>query len=332
MYKCNDYILFNLNCFRIAIGDGNDIIPNDFEVEGPYGNLLECIITSGKLLLDIYYCFKQRSLLGTQLDLLDEMVEVALYQLERLYSWKCWFREQYSVNDGGIKMHGLLHFVSIVRASGTLENTDTRIYEYNHKEYAKIPYKAGSKRTGSLPLELFERLEKKRLIGIVGERYSEVYGEATNGPAVSPKTPKRIPFKSYETQGQTVVTYKCSSYQSSSNRVCFDMFRNCLVPCADGKIEHLNPLLKLEILWHEVQQIGSANSFIRHFKNNDEGSVFFISILYLYNLNNHIAFHDNTVALHVFIIFYHDIIFVKQVFNNFLIIKTSLIICFKMNI
>ena len=89
------------------------------------------------------------------------MIETALYELERLYAYKCWFRGQYSLNDSGIKMHGLLHVVYDMCRTGSLENTNTRIYENKHIEVAKEPFKAGSKRTTRMSTEMFERLEKK---------------------------------------------------------------------------------------------------------------------------------------------------------------------------
>jgi hypothetical protein len=48
-----------------GIGDNDDICPSDFVVDGPLGNLQECIITSGKLLLEVYYWCRLRSITRT---------------------------------------------------------------------------------------------------------------------------------------------------------------------------------------------------------------------------------------------------------------------------
>jgi len=251
-----------------GVGDSDDIIPTDFIVGDTLGNLQECIVITGKLLLELYFWLKCRSLSLPQIHRLPDMVEVALYQLQRLYAYKCWFRSQYAVNDRGIKAHGLLHMVHEIVRTGSLENTNTRIYENKHITDTKDQYKAGSKRTMRMECELFERNERKRVLDVVIDRYHEVHG-AFMVPTLN--SVEKESFNVYKTKEPNVVTYKCSSLKSDSVKVLFDVQSQCLLYADD--ITNVNPIMNVNFMWHDLNQVPSAQSFLRHYKNNEEGKL-----------------------------------------------------------
>ena len=251
-----------------GIGDNDDICPSDFVVDGPLGNLQECIITSGKLLLEVYYWCRLRSITLTQIHRLPDVFESALYQLQRLYAYKCWFRGMYSLNDRGIKMHGVLHLVFEMCRTGSLENSNTRIYENKHIEVAKDPFRQGSKRTRFMAEELFERNEKKRLLRVLVSRFNEVNGPSHDVPIADEPDRQSTSWIIYTTPPPNVVTYKCSRYRTNSERVTYDETAKKLVYT---NLRNINPMLRVDVMWHEFEQHEGLQGFLKHFKRNDKG-------------------------------------------------------------
>ena len=245
-------------------------------MEGPLGNLLECIITSGKLILDLYYWLGLRSLSLSQINKLPNLVETTLFQFERLYAYKCWFRNSYSVNDRGIKAHGLIHMVYEIKRSGCLENTNTRIFENKHIVVAKDPFKAGSKRTTTVSSEMFERVERRRLISVLVDRFNELHKDDCVLPeAVTERDlVTNVHDIVYSTKEPNVVMYKCFSFKDSSERVLYDRRRNEIVPEEKEVFRNINPIMNVQHMWYELQQLSSVRRFMKHFMRNDEGSLY----------------------------------------------------------
>jgi hypothetical protein len=273
----------------LCIGDGDEIIPSDFIVDEPLGNLLECIITSGKLLLEVYYWCNMKSISLSQIRRLPEIFESALYQFQRLYAFKCWFRNQYSLNDRGIKMHGLLHLIHEMTRTGSLENTNTRIYENKHIEVAKEPFRVGSKRTRFMEEELFERNERKRLLHVLVNRFTELHGDSSNGEV---QVRKREPWIEYTTPEPNVVTYKCSTFSDNCEQIAYNVDERKLLY---GQVRHCNPMVPVEVMWHQLEQNDSLKRFIRHFKECDKGNITLV-MQYMYKT------FENMFAILIFMI------------------------------
>ena len=165
-------------------------------------------------------------------------------------------------------MHGLLHVVYDMCRTGSLENTNTRIYENKHIEVAKEPFKAGSKRTTKMSTEMFERLEKKRLLKILVSIFEEVEGEYVGREPVLEENDRLKPWILYQTPTPNDVTYKCSTYRSNSERVRYDAVGKKILV---DNLRNVNPLLNVHSMWHELEHLEGVQRFMHHFKNNHEG-------------------------------------------------------------
>ena len=237
---------------------------------------MECIITTRKLILDLYYWLSLRSLSLSQIEKLPNLVETSLYQSERLYAYKCWFRNSYSVNDRGIKAHGLLHMVYEIMRTGSLENTNTRIFENKHIVVTKEPFKAGSKRTSTVSSEMFERVERRRLISVLVDRFNELHENDVVEPEAV--TERNVVTNRqeivYTTREPNVVMYKCYSFKDSSERVLYDRLRNEIVHEENEVFRNINPIMNVKHMWYELQQLSSVKTFMKHFMRNAEGYLY----------------------------------------------------------
>ena len=228
------------------------------------------------MILDLYYWLSLRSLSLSQIEKLPNLVETTLYQFERLYAYKCWFRNSYSVNDRGIKAHGLLHMVYETMRTGCLENTNTRIFENKHIVVAKEPFKAGSKRTSTVSSEMFERVERRRLISVLVDRFNELHeNDVVEPEAVTERNVvTNLQEIVYTTKEPNVVMYKCYSFKDSSERVLYDRLRNEIVHEENEVFRNINPIMNVKHMWYELQQLSSVKTFMKHFMRNDEGYLY----------------------------------------------------------
>ena len=224
--------------------------------------------------MDLYYWLSLRSLSLSQIEKLPNLVETSLYQFERLYAYKCWFRNSYSVNDRGIKAHGLLHMVYETMRTGCLENTNTRIFENKHIVVAKEPFKAGSKRTSSVSSEMFERVERRRLISVLVDRFNELHEDDAVEPDKVTESVTNVQEIVYNTREPNLVMYKCYSFKDSSERVLYNMRLNEIVPEENEVFRNINPIMNVKHMWYELQQLSSVKTFMKHFMRNDEGYLY----------------------------------------------------------
>ena len=221
----------------------------------------------------MYYSLKQRKISLRQLHALMNEVEVACYQMERLYAYKCWFRGSYSVNDKVIKMHMTLHFIYEIIETGCTENTNVVIYENLHIVVAKEPFKCGSKRTRNMLKEIYERIEKRRLLNVICTRYKELQASSMrlDMNPVDVITTQREPFVVYRTKPPNVVTYKFSSERGNSERLYYNRTANKLQTFTDREPVHKSPVVPLSFMWYDLLRCESASTFLRRFKRGDKG-------------------------------------------------------------
>ena len=246
----------------------DEIIPSSFTIEDPLGNLNECIITSGKLLLDLNYNMKRKVFSVTEVKGMLEDVEVALYSLQRLYAYKLWFRNSSKLNIKVLKPHMTFHFVFEILKTGCLINTDALIYEHKHTDVKHL-YRMSSKRKQELVRELWMRMETNNRIDLAVKRYNQRFGPF--------RFPEREMTKneqlSYLTKGG--IHFSWSQYNSKRTQLLYDDVSRQLM-AIDNKhtYKFVNPLVQLNILWYEIQQIRGLAEFLRHFKNGSKGIKF----------------------------------------------------------
>ena len=263
------------------MGVDDDIIPSSFTIEKPLGNLNECIITSGKLLLDLYYNLKRKVFSITEVKVLSSDIEVALYSLERLYAFKLWFRNSSLLNKKVIKIHMTFHFLYEILKTGCLRNTDSLIYEHLHVD-VKHTFQMSSKRRHELVIEMWTRMQTQKLINLAVNRFNERFG---NYPYPSRDLIAKMNENKYITKGG--IQYSWSSYDSKRQQFKFDRVNRRLVPMDDEvkKLNFLNPLVELDVLWYEIQQIASLEEFNRRFMNGSPGYILINFDSILYNIN-----------------------------------------------
>ena len=78
----------------------------------------------------------------------------------------------------------------------------------------------------------------------------------------------------YSTKEPNVVMYKCFSFKDSSERVLYDTRRNEIVPEEKEVFRNINPIMNVQHMWYELQQLSSVRRFIKYFMRNDEGSLY----------------------------------------------------------
>ena len=230
----------------------------------------ECIITSGKLILDMYYSLKRKKISLPELHFLLDEVEVACYQMERLYAYKCWFRNSYNVNDRVIKMHMTLHFVYEIIETGSTENTNVLIYENLHIVVAKEPFKAGLKRIRFMLKELYERIERKRLLRIICARYRELRSTSVRLDMTNSNI-SREPWIVYHTRRPNVVKYKFSLRSGDSEELYYNATMKTVQTLSGSNPVNKNPIVPLDYMFYELKLCQSASTFLRRFMRRDKG-------------------------------------------------------------
>lgn len=146
---------------QIGIGTNNTIIPRDFEFPD-LGNLNQCILTTGKLLLDGYLNASRSEIDSEDIFMMQEYVKCGNYQLNRLFCFKQRLCQSSKRSTGIIKTHGVVEQLLRVPSIGVPSSNDTSIYEHLHISKAKIPFTSSSRRKETLLPEMMDRIQHVR--------------------------------------------------------------------------------------------------------------------------------------------------------------------------
>lgn len=145
----------------LGIGNQNQVIPANV-VEPDLGVLNTVILSSGKLLLDTYFNFKQRLVRKMDLPTIQQYFEVAHFNLQKLFCWRQRLFNCNKPNTIAFKPHGCCHLLPLVPQYGAPENSDTSLYENMHIAYAKNAYKRTARVEGKLLVQMMNNVQVKK--------------------------------------------------------------------------------------------------------------------------------------------------------------------------
>jgi hypothetical protein len=192
-------------------------------------------------------------------------VEVALFSLQRLYTYKVWFRNSSKLNDKVIKTHMTFHFVFEIIKTGSLRNTDALIYEHKHVDVKQI-YKSSSRRIHELVIEMWTQMQTSKLINMAVNRYCEKFGNYAF-PVRAELDKTQILYTT--TAG---IDFTWSLYNSKSQQFTYDKESRTILPIGGNyTTPFVNPLINVKALWYEIAKIRGLREFIDRFVNGSKG-------------------------------------------------------------
>ena len=133
-------------------------------VEADLGNLNECCLSSGVLLLDTLFNLKQHDIRKIDIPRIREYFEVSHYKLQKLFCWRQRLFNCKKPNTVALKPHASCHFSYNISEYGATYNTDTVLYENLHIKKAKEAYKTSSRRNNSKLMEMTKNVQFQRLV------------------------------------------------------------------------------------------------------------------------------------------------------------------------
>ena len=232
------------------------------------GNLNECIITSGKLVLDSYYNLSRKSFSLVELKQMKEYLEVTHYEMQRLFCFKQYLLGSNKNNSTAIKPHMVHHFIYEMTQTGSTNNTNTRTSEQKHV-IVKGAWKASSHRQGTSGMkELGNRLETARVIQKASELYDEIYGPFQIDRVSAPITrSNHVLFKGNDEN----VTFECSILNTDKEELTYYARTRKLIPTTASNLKYLNPLINLDSIWAYLENFEELQPFLDNFRNKNKG-------------------------------------------------------------
>ena len=247
-----------------GIGTYASIIPMEHREPAPLYGLNECIVTSGKLLLDSFYNLSRKELCRRDLITAKEFFEVAEYEYYRLFCYKQRLVNSQKALELSIKQHIAIHFFPQIVEDGMPANYNTVVTEQIHKNVAKVPYAMSSRRPTDLYEEMLSQVQTRKFLQIVNGEYKTLYG---NFPVLSttmvPQEERVSPYKEYVTREGVI--FKYSKYVTNSEALKYNMEVDKLVTANGRTPSFLSPHVTLDELWH-LFDTGFKGDFIDNFK------------------------------------------------------------------
>ena len=151
-----------------GIANTGAILPVDY-ICNDLGNLNQCVLTSGKLLLDAYFNLKQNEIRKRDICKIQNYFETSHYKLQHLFCFRQRIFDTNKPNTTATKPHGCMHLVYDVVEYGALPNFDTVLYENLHIPFAKEAYRSSSRRYNKLYEEMIAGIQAARLLRILGD-------------------------------------------------------------------------------------------------------------------------------------------------------------------
>jgi hypothetical protein len=254
----------------LGIGNSGFVIPQDYEEDG-LGNLNECILTSGKLLLDAYFNFKQIEIRVKDLAQIQIYFEVAHFKLQHLFCYRQRIFNSDKTNTDAMKPHASCHIMTDVPEYGSPSNWDTPLYENMHIKYAKKAFRSSSRRecNSSLLPEMIKKIQFSRLIRSFHDvRYMKEDEDGKRG--TPPLKEKGI---SYLTDNN--VTYKCSSSSNCRERM---MWKSDRLTCSSRHNRFQNPNISLRDVMKAMDACAEDDTGVRRFleifKSGSTGDIY----------------------------------------------------------
>ena len=155
-----------------GIGTNNKIIPNDYNLPGPLGNVNECILTAGFLLLDSYINLSRSEVSEEEIVNISETLELALAMQYRMTCIKEAMGIVTSIADAvmkdtkEMKQHIVQHIPRFMRRCGSAKGFDTAITEKNHIPFVKDMIKQSSNRLrlNTIYDEMLRHVDERRIM------------------------------------------------------------------------------------------------------------------------------------------------------------------------
>ena len=272
-----------VNLLNAAIGTENRIIPNNLVLPSPLGNVNECILTTGFLLLDAYINLSRNEITEIEIQKIDRSLELALAMQYRMTCIKEALGIVTSADDADMKdtkemkQHTVQHIPKFIRLCCVPKGFDTAITERNHMPFVKdmVRHSSNRLRLNTIYDEMLRHVHERRIMNSAVAQYEEVFGKVTfnddeDGNEISHG---RANFDKYVTAEDMVYS---ATFNASDTCILYynEVDERLTTTVQNGRQDSnrfLNPLATLFDLQTSLFGHSGIPDFIQNFKSHVEG-------------------------------------------------------------
>jgi hypothetical protein len=235
-------------------------------------DLKTCVVGSGWLLLDAYFSLSRKAMSSIELSKVEDLLMTTNYACLQLQVWKNkLLNKSIQKSPKEIKPHMTMHFIDYWRNNGTPLTYNSYQQEAAHPDLVKNPFKASSRRRGTVLSEMFGRVNRRQLFRRGKREYNAFKGLAELRRGISEddlRTHKCIIL----TEADVVI--ECSTENSNRHELRINRISgDDLCPVRNGRdfAVYLNPTCTLDYVYEQLSKNCDLDEFMKHFRDGHEG-------------------------------------------------------------